>query len=63
MYKHFNLYVYTYTYIYIYTHTYIYIYIYIYVQFEDVKYEIYSDIIFHISGNIHWCGVKSLSRI
>ena len=44
-------------YIYIYTYTYI------YVQFEDVKYEIYSDIIFHISGNIHWCGVKSLSRI
>ena len=24
-----------------------------YVQFEDVKYEIYSDIMFHISGNIH----------
>ena len=36
---------------------------YIYVQFEDVKYEIYSDILFHISGNIHRCGGKSLSRI
>ena len=38
-------------------------YIYIYVQFEDVRYNIYSDIVFHISSNIHQCGVKSLSRV
>ena len=57
MYKHFNLYVYTYIYTHTHTHTYI------YVQFEDIKYEIYSDILFHISGNIHRCGGKSVSHI
>ena len=52
---------YIHIYIYIYTHRHIHIYI--YVQFEDVKYEIYSDILFHFSGNIHQCGGKSLSHI
>ena len=37
--------------------------IYIYVQFEDVRYDIYSDIMFHISSNTHQCGVKLLSRV